>query len=305
MVIRPVHTLDEYRACVDLQEEVWGKGFSQRVPTAILQVSQRLGGIVSGAWNSEGVLVGFVFGMTGWEAGRPVHWSDMLAVHPEHRNGGLGRRLKLHQRDELLRLGVTRMYWTFDPLESRNAHLNLARLGATAGEYVRDMYGTSSSPLHRGIGTDRFVAVWEMDSPRVRRRLGAPVDGGEPPAARGGVEEVVGVDEGGVVGGADVLDEADGIAGAGPVLDGIPRAGGQIAGGLPQPGDMVLGRDDRFLTVTIPASIQDVLRRDPELALRWRARTRAALEHYLGRGWVAVGLHREGDLSRYVLARDP
>jgi len=288
VVIRPMRTLDEYRACVDLQEQVWGKGFGQRVPTAILKVSQRLGGVVSGAWNAEGVLVGFIFGMTGWEAGRPVHWSDMLAVRPDHRDGGLGRRLKLHQRHELLRLGVTRMYWTFDPLESRNAHLNLERLGAEAREYVRDMYGRSDSHLHQGIGTDRFVAVWEMDSPRVRRHLGEATAGTGPPTVRRGVPEAV------------------------TVLDGMRRgdhhrdpADDQAPKGLPEPGEVVLDRDDPVLSVAIPASIQDVLGSDPDLAVRWRSRTRTALEHYMGRGWVAVGLYRDGDLSRYVLVRKP
>jgi len=169
--IRRFRTLEEYHSCVRLQEEVWGQGFSERVPVAILKVSQRLGGLAAGAWDRAGTLQGFVFGMTGLEDGRPVHWSDMLAVRPGLRDAGLGRLLKRYQRDELLAIGVNRVYWTFDPLESRNAYLNLVRLGAVSREYVRDMYGQTDSPLHGGIGTDRFVARWDLESSRVRQRM--------------------------------------------------------------------------------------------------------------------------------------
>ena len=155
--IRPFASIDEFKECVRFQEETWGKDFSERVAVAILKVSQRLGGIAAGAYDAEGGLAGFVFGMTGVQEGQIVHWSDMLAVRPELQDAGLGTRLKAYQRDELISRGVMRMHWTFDPLEAKNAHLNLNKLGAVAGEYVRDMYGQTGSPLHRGIGTDRFV----------------------------------------------------------------------------------------------------------------------------------------------------
>jgi predicted GNAT superfamily acetyltransferase len=96
----------------------------------------------------------------------------MLAVLPEHRNGGLGRRLKLAQRDDALARGIDRMEWTFDPLEIKNAHLNIARLGAIARRYNRDFYGPSTSPLQGGLPTDRLVAEWWLRSARVRRVLG-------------------------------------------------------------------------------------------------------------------------------------
>ena len=169
--IRPFASIAEFKECVRFQEETWGEGFSERVAVAVLKVSQRLGGIASGAYDDEGGLAGFVFGMTGVQAGEIVHWSDMLAVRPELQDSGLGTRLKAYQRDELVSRGITRMHWTFDPLEAKNAHLNLNKLGAVAGECVQDMYGGTDSPLHREIGTDRFVPTWVMDSPRVIERL--------------------------------------------------------------------------------------------------------------------------------------
>src|SRR5581483_6808097 len=139
-------------------------GFSERVPAALLKVAQRIGGIAAGAFAPDGRIVGFVFGLTGIENGEIVHWSDMLAVHADFRDHGIGRHLKEFQRATLAPLGVTRIYWTFDPLVARNAHLNLNRLGARVVEYVPDMYGAeTSSSLHRGVGTDRFVVAWSIN----------------------------------------------------------------------------------------------------------------------------------------------
>lgn len=162
-VIRRVQTLAEYRDCVALQEETWGEGFSERVPSSVLLVSQKLGGVVVAAFQPDGRVVGFVFGMTGPMDGRLVHWSDMLAVRPEARGGGIGERLKRHQRELVRALGVETMHWTFDPLVARNARLNLTRLGARAIEYVPNMYGDSTgSPLHGAMPTDRLVAAWDL-----------------------------------------------------------------------------------------------------------------------------------------------
>lgn len=168
--IRPLRGREEFEACVALQELTWGAGFADRVPASILMVAAETGGVVSGAFE-EGDLIAFVFGITGLRDGRLVHWSDMLAVHPDHRSRGLGRALKRHQRDLLLARGVGLVLWTFDPLESRNAHLNLRRLGAFSRTYLRDLYGASDSPLHAGLGTDRLLVEWPITSARVEHRL--------------------------------------------------------------------------------------------------------------------------------------
>ena len=169
-VFRPLEGLEEYERCVELQELVWGSGFRHRVPSSILMVAAETGGVVSGAFEGDRLL-GFVFGISGLRDRRPVHWSDMLAVRPEARGRGIGLGLKLHQRELLLGRGIERVLWTFEPLEARNAYLNLHKLGATVRGYRRDMYGRSDSPLHAGIGTDRLVAEWRIASDRVARRL--------------------------------------------------------------------------------------------------------------------------------------
>ena len=176
--IRPLNGHAEMKQCVALQRITWGAGFDQTVPSAILWVAQETGGVASGAFAPDGSLAGFVFGISGVRDDRLVHWSDMLAVRPDARGIGLGFALKLHQRELLLTLGIDVVYWTFDPLEARNAHLNFRRLGAVAGEYLRDVYGDTGSELHAGIGTDRLLAEWHLRSPRVERRLGgaAPIE---------------------------------------------------------------------------------------------------------------------------------
>lgn len=164
VVVRRVESQAEYEECVRIQNETWGAGFNESVPGTILRVNQYLGGVTAAAFSPEGArMLGFVFGMTGVQQGRLVHWSDLLAVRPEARDRGIGRRLKLYQRSQVLRLGVTRMLWTFDPLVARNAHLNLNTLRANVAGYVQDMYGSDTgSMLHRGVGTDRFIVEWDL-----------------------------------------------------------------------------------------------------------------------------------------------
>ncbi|MEO8621426.1 MAG: hypothetical protein ABI625_10195 [bacterium] len=155
--IRPIASLAEFRACVDLQAEVWGPEYTDNVPASLLQVATYVGGIVLGAFTGDDELVGFLFGLTGIDGKEIVHWSHLLGVRDVARNMGVGRLLKEAQRNELARRGVTRMSWTFDPLVAKNAYLNLNRLGARVVDYVPNMYGTTTSPLHYGIATDRLI----------------------------------------------------------------------------------------------------------------------------------------------------
>lgn len=160
--IRPLRTHAELAACVALQRDTWGSEFTEVVPAVILNVSQRIGGVAAGAFDPGDRLAGFVFGLTGVERGRVVHWSDMLAVRPELRNAGVGRALKQWQRDRVRELGGAVIYWTYDPLQAKNAYLNLEKFGVRVVEYVEDMYGTTDSVLHRGLGSDRFVVAWDV-----------------------------------------------------------------------------------------------------------------------------------------------
>jgi len=168
ITIRDLSSLRDYADCVALQDETWGAGFSERVPTAILRVSQMIGGVAAGAFDEHDHLVGFVFGLTGIREHELVHWSDMLAVREELRGQGIGERLKQYQRDKVLALGVRSMLWTFDPLQARNAHFNVNHLGALPVEYVPDMYGNTGSALHGTLPTDRFIVRWQLDSPVAR-----------------------------------------------------------------------------------------------------------------------------------------
>lgn len=169
--IRPLTSHDELHACVELQQSTWGTDFSDVIPVSILKVCQRIGGVAVGAFDSDGQLLGFVFGLTGVERGRTVHWSDMLAVKPEARNLGLGRRLKEHQRHMVRELGASVIYWTFDPLIARNAHLNFNKLGVRLAEYVEDMYGITDSILHGAVVTDRLVVAWPTHDEEIEQRL--------------------------------------------------------------------------------------------------------------------------------------
>lgn len=172
ITFRPLSSEQDYLACIELQRKTWGRDFSDAVPMSILKITQKAGGIAAGAFAPDGRILGFVYGLTGVRDRRVFHWSHMLAVDPAARDLGLGTRLKLYQRELLLPLGVERVEWTYDPLEARNAHLNLNHLGAVPAEYVRDMYeGEFGSELARGIGTDRFIVAWEIASDRVARRL--------------------------------------------------------------------------------------------------------------------------------------
>ncbi|HMI57467.1 MAG TPA: hypothetical protein VK511_05430 [Gemmatimonadaceae bacterium] len=168
IVVRPVATRAECQACVALQHEVWGPGHADAVPASILQVVAKVGGIVAGAFTPDGELVGFVFGLPALIDGVLTHWSHILGVRESWRNAGVGRLLKEYQRAELARRGIARMYWTFDPLVAKNAHLNLNLLSARVVEYVRDMYGTTASPLHNGLATDRLVVACDTtpEAPR-------------------------------------------------------------------------------------------------------------------------------------------
>lgn len=152
----------DFELCLELQRKTWGEDFRELVPSAVLAISQKVGGVVAGAFEG-GRLLGFVYGLSGIRHGELAHWSHMLAVREQDRGRGIGRDLKEFQKDLLLQLGIRVMYWTFDPLIARNAALNLVALGARPVEYVRNMYGADTgSSLHSGLGTDRLIVQWRF-----------------------------------------------------------------------------------------------------------------------------------------------
>ncbi|MFH0991311.1 MAG: hypothetical protein V1799_14990 [bacterium] len=270
VVLRRLYSQNDYQQCVELQDETWGTGFNERVPASILMVNQKIGGITAGAFDREGSMLGFVFGMTGLIDGRPVHWSDMLAVRNEIRGSGLGKELKLYQRDLLLPLGIEEVYWTFDPLVARNAHMNLNKLGAEISEYVADMYpDDTNAELNRGLGMDRFIAVWKITSERVIKAI------------------------------ADPPSELQPDAGITPVNSLLEK------GGRPVPMEMELPMVPRIY-IEIPLDIQAAKRESSALVQQWRQTTRHAFLHYLTNGYHVQSFIRDLETNRryYLLIAD-
>ncbi|HKW24876.1 MAG TPA: GNAT family N-acetyltransferase [Terriglobales bacterium] len=168
--IRNCHELEEFRACLELQKQVWGFTDAELVPLRMFVVAAKIGGQVIGAFEGRW-LVGFALAVPGARAGHPYLHSHMLAVLQSHRNSGLGRKIKLFQREDALERGFELIEWTFDPLEIKNAYLNIERLAAIARRYNLNQYGITSSPLQGFLPTDRLVAEWWLRSKRVEAFL--------------------------------------------------------------------------------------------------------------------------------------
>ena len=217
---------------------------------------------------------GFVYSMPAIKEGRPTQWSHMLGVAPEMRAAGFGARLKLAQREAALAMGLDLIEWTYDPLQAANAHLNFAKLGVVVEEYEENIYGESSSPLHSGTPTDRFVAEWHLGEPHVERRI----------APRGQSHRSRHI--GRANAGRQPVESSRALA--------APRQNGFVPRGSPPPG----GNPHGFF--------RDA-RRDPALAQDWRLSTRRIFQHYFARGYRAVDffLAREAGRGQYLLAQRP
>jgi len=265
LLLRPFAGSDDYQACLELQRAVWSFDDPyEYVPPVVMKVGAQIGSVGAGAFDEAGRMVGFVWGLTGLRRGRLAHWSHMLGVLPEVRDQGLGRRLKLYQRERLLEMGIATVHWTFDPLEAKNAHLNFNRLGAIAEEYARDFYGSGqASPLHRGQGTDRLIITWHLSGERMERALAGELPDRLPGRLPGDL-------------GADA---------------GLP-----IANDLPEP--RLPAR------VEVPAAIQTLKREHPEEAPAWRAATRRAFEALLAQGGTVRDFYRDPETGRcfYVIS---
>ena len=170
IVIRRCQGLDELRACVTLQKEIWNFTDAELVPLRMFVVAEKVGGQVMGAFDGS-EMVGFALSVPGTRSGQLYLHSHMLAVRKDHRNGGLGRRLKLLQREDALARGIELIEWTFDPLEIKNSYLNIEKLGAIARRYNLNQYGITSSPLQGGLPSDRLIAEWWLKSRRVETLL--------------------------------------------------------------------------------------------------------------------------------------
>lgn len=273
MMIRPLTTLEDCRRVVELEKLVWGYTDAEDVvPVPVLIVTIKRGGVLLGSFDELGQMNGFVYSIPGLKSGRPMQWSHMLGVAEGARASGLGTRLKLAQMEATLAMGLELIEWTYDPLQAMNAHLNFAKLGVVVEEYEENIYGESSSVLHRGSPTDRFVAEWHLKEPHVQRRT----------SARGG----------------PLMRDAS-ITSA-PVVNPSREAGRWLG-----PGESRLDVDDRRLLVEIPTGFTEMQASAPELALEWRMVTRRIFQTYFGRGYRAVDffLAPEARRGHYLLAR--
>ena len=270
---RDLHTADEFRQVMDLEAIVWGfTDLNDMVTLPVFTITVKRGAILIGAYDETDRMVGFVYSIVGMKAGRQVlQWSHMLGVLPEYRNSGLGRALKLAQRDRALAQGYELIEWTYDPLQAMNAHLNFTKLGVVAEEYHRNVYGESTSVLHKGTPTDRLVAQWWIAKPHVERRV-AP--------------------------GSMLAVKTSEIGDAAP-LNVTHPAQAWLANS-----DIFLARDDRRLVLEIPMGFTEMQREAPELALEWRMQTREIFETYFRRGYRVLDffLDREHSRGRYLLA---
>ncbi|HJU92057.1 MAG TPA: GNAT family N-acetyltransferase [Pyrinomonadaceae bacterium] len=184
MEIRKIESLAEMREVERLQREIWGVDDLEVYPALALKPQTEVGGILIGAFD-EGRMVGFVFGFPGILDGETIIHSDMLGISEGYRSHNLGYALKLAQREAALQRGIERITWTFDPLQSRNAHFNFSKLGVISDRYYVDYYGVTSSFLHR-FGTDRLWVTWLLNSERVNSRIE-----GMKPTAPGDVEQLL------------------------------------------------------------------------------------------------------------------
>ena len=255
--IRPLTSIADYHACEELQRRVWLMPDDlEVVPLHMLKPIHEQGGLLLGAFE-DGELVGFVFGYVGRTTeGRHKHCSHMMGVAPGYQAAGIGYQLKLAQRAWALEQGYDLVTWTYDPLQSRNAYLNIHKLGCICRTCVPDYYGPMADGLNAGLPSDRFEVEWWIASEAVTRRLAGTGEDREGPPGPGSVERV----------NEPVHTEA----------------------GLLAPGELRLDCRAEVLRVEIPADYGAIRSADPELALEWRLAMRRVFQTYFARGYAVV-----------------
>lgn len=263
----------DFDACVLLQKAVWGLDDLEVTSTLHFIASTHAGGMLHLAETPGGRAAGFAFAFPGLKEGMSYFHADMLAVLPEYRKRGVGVRLKWAERQEALARGVEVMMWTDDPLEARNANLNLRRLGGVAMEFLADFYGPAGSSLHHGLPTDRVLVRWDLSAPRVQERLAA----GEPPPT--------------------------------VPLPPQPRINDvRWQAGWPVSSEPRLDLTETELLLEIPPEWDVLCQAAPRVAEGWHGKVHRALSTYMGRGYVAADFAPTEDSGRrrpfYVLRTD-
>ncbi|MBI4833672.1 MAG: acetyltransferase [Planctomycetes bacterium] len=269
--IHPLKVVKEFHECEQIQKTVWRFEDREIIPVNELITISRNGGIVLGAFTELGRMIGFVFGFAGIRKPKGgknqlIHSSRMLAVLPQYRNSDIGYRLKLAQRAAAMKQGIKLMAWTFDPLQSLNAHFNINKLGIIAREYYINLYGTSSSVLNKGLETDRFLAEWWLN--KEFKCLN--------------VQKIGRLSE-------DAVINHTGFNKKGLLVCGKPR----------------LNLKGKLLFAEIPPEIKSIQNKNLSLAKDWRAKTRAIFTAYFSKGYMVSGFIRMRKHSLTPVKKSP
>jgi predicted GNAT superfamily acetyltransferase len=267
--VRRARSLDEMIEVTLLQRKVWGPSWRETISPEFLRVHAEMGALVLCAFD-RGQLVGFVYSFPGERNGEWIHWSHMLAVSREYRGCGIGKILKLAQREEVLKEGYGKCCWTFDPLQPVNARLNIVALGGRADEYVIDAYGQRDNNLDGGLPTDRLIVKWHlMDAEVVARASGR------------------------------YQRSATKIGEIASAMS--PYRSADLT--LPRKADLEL--TEPLIGVPVPASIRGMIDEDLEAGMDWRLATREVFRNYIRRGYSVVDVlnaaESGGDEYVYIL----
>jgi predicted GNAT superfamily acetyltransferase len=275
ITVLPVTTEDGFRRCQDILIEVWdleNGGLRNIIPTRSFKLSHQYGGLVLAAHDSKGEIVGFAWAFPALDADNNLFlFSDTLAVLPQHRDKGIGSRLKFRQREWALRHKISMIRWTYDPLEARNGYLNIVRLGGLAGKYERNAYGVGLTGPNRGLETDRLIVDWNLNSPRVQECACTNRNATEPPDL--------------------------------PLCLELHSWNGESI-----PFEVRLNHREPEVLMPLPLNFQRLKEKHVDLAREWRSATRCVYEAYFARGYAIVGYHikrHEGErYGYYRIARD-
>lgn len=272
IVFRDIESIEEIRAVEDLQIEAWGDDERDIVPLSQFVAARCVGGSLIGAFDDQ-KLVGFAYGFYGHVDGRVVHHSHMLAVDPAYRNHNLGFQLKAAQRERVITDNITdRITWTFDPLQSLNAHFNFAKLGVVADTYKINVYGEQGASFLHQNGTDRLFVTWLLNTPRVEKLIAGKL-AGRSDRTNSGQHAL------------RLLRNSD---------SGSPERDASIAE----------APTTNFVSIEIPSDINAVEEKDFNIARRWRDETRSVFTKTLSEGFVVVDYFLENERSGvYLLKR--
>jgi chorismate synthase len=298
LYIRDLVSQEDFRTTEQIQIEAWNFSELDVVPASIIIASKWAGAVTLGAFD-EDRMIGFVYGFPGYENGKTSIHSHMLAVRPDSRNLNAGFLLKLAQRAETLAHGINEITWTFDPLQSLNAHLNFSRLGVICERYLVNFYGElTSSPLHQGTGTDRLWVRWLLDSDLVKSRIER--------------ERVRSLN-------LQPSPDADGPRGLPAIASGIDDSIPALERG-PDPAFLIHAGEGLQRVYDLPDAVSQCLiempnnitglkQTDPELARAWRESVQGAFLYATRAGFIAVDFWRAGPKDNprwfYLLVRNP